>query len=238
MRGSRPGFWKQYEASQLGVAAACMTHTKRTAVRPAVAHRQLVRLRLPPCPTRGSRLCRRSDDRQPQRSPRISPVDSLPSKKRSDSSCTTTFRSFTSRSPSGGQSIFWRLIMSTLPSRTPFGPMSLYPICVAESLKAISRRSSRWQVLEAFLLSSEGRAERVYEGSFRSRHPDGDSGSAWHRRLLHLRRDSPRFFHGELRRPGHLPLLDVRLRRAVLRSGPVCRASEVDAGFEASFAHR
>jgi hypothetical protein len=42
--------------------------------------------------------------------------------------------------------------------------MSLYPICVAHSLNAISRRSSRWQVLEAFLLSSEGRAERVYEG--------------------------------------------------------------------------
>jgi hypothetical protein len=55
--------------------------------------------------------------------------------------------------------------MSNLLSRTPFGPMSLYPICIAESLKAISRRSSRWQVLEAFLLSSEGRAERVFEGS-------------------------------------------------------------------------
>jgi hypothetical protein len=37
MRGSRPGFWKQYEASQLGVAVACMTHTKRTAFRPAAA---------------------------------------------------------------------------------------------------------------------------------------------------------------------------------------------------------
>ena len=36
MRGSRLGFWRQYEASQLGVAAACMTHTKRTAARPAV----------------------------------------------------------------------------------------------------------------------------------------------------------------------------------------------------------
>ena len=36
MRGSRSGFWKQYEASQLGVAAACMTHTKRIAPRPAV----------------------------------------------------------------------------------------------------------------------------------------------------------------------------------------------------------
>ena len=36
MRGSRPGFWRQYEASQLGVAAACMKHTKRTAPRPAV----------------------------------------------------------------------------------------------------------------------------------------------------------------------------------------------------------
>jgi hypothetical protein len=35
MRGSRPGFWKQYEASQLGVAAACMKHTKRTVPRPA-----------------------------------------------------------------------------------------------------------------------------------------------------------------------------------------------------------
>jgi len=35
MRGSRPGFWRQYEASQLGVAAACMTQTKRAA-RPAV----------------------------------------------------------------------------------------------------------------------------------------------------------------------------------------------------------
>ena len=55
--------------------------------------------------------------------------------------------------------------MSTPLSRTPFGSMSLYPICIAESLKAISRRSSRWQVLEAFLLSSEGRAERVYEGT-------------------------------------------------------------------------
>ena len=54
--------------------------------------------------------------------------------------------------------------MSNSLSRTPFGPMSLYPICVADSLNAISRRSSRWQVLEAFLLSSEGRAERVYEG--------------------------------------------------------------------------
>jgi len=54
--------------------------------------------------------------------------------------------------------------MSISLSRTPFGPMSLYPICVAHSLNAISRRSSRWQVLEAFLLSSEGRAERVYEG--------------------------------------------------------------------------
>ena len=36
MRGSRPSFWKQYEASQLGIAAACMTHTKRTAVSPVV----------------------------------------------------------------------------------------------------------------------------------------------------------------------------------------------------------
>jgi hypothetical protein len=36
MRGSRPSFWKQYEASQLGVAAACMAHTKRTAVGSAV----------------------------------------------------------------------------------------------------------------------------------------------------------------------------------------------------------
>jgi hypothetical protein len=36
MRGSRPSFWKQYEASQLGVAAACMTHTKRTVVSPVV----------------------------------------------------------------------------------------------------------------------------------------------------------------------------------------------------------
>jgi hypothetical protein len=34
MRGSRPSFWRQYEASQLGVAAACMTHTKRTAFTP------------------------------------------------------------------------------------------------------------------------------------------------------------------------------------------------------------
>jgi hypothetical protein len=55
--------------------------------------------------------------------------------------------------------------MSNLLSRTPFGPMSLYPICGAGSLKAINGRSSRWQVLEAFLLSSEGRAERVFEGS-------------------------------------------------------------------------
>ena len=55
--------------------------------------------------------------------------------------------------------------MSNLLTRAPFGPMSLYPICIAESLKAMSRRSSRWQVLEAFLLSSEGRAERVFEGS-------------------------------------------------------------------------
>jgi hypothetical protein len=37
MRGSTPGFWKQYEASQLGIAASCMTHTKRTAFRPPVA---------------------------------------------------------------------------------------------------------------------------------------------------------------------------------------------------------
>jgi hypothetical protein len=36
MRGSRPGFWRQYEASQLGVAAACMTHTKLLAPRPPV----------------------------------------------------------------------------------------------------------------------------------------------------------------------------------------------------------
>ena len=36
MRGPRPGFWRQYEASQLGVAAACMAHTKRTAARPSV----------------------------------------------------------------------------------------------------------------------------------------------------------------------------------------------------------
>jgi hypothetical protein len=36
MRGSRPSFWRQYEASQLGVAAACMTHTKLTAVSPVV----------------------------------------------------------------------------------------------------------------------------------------------------------------------------------------------------------
>jgi hypothetical protein len=54
--------------------------------------------------------------------------------------------------------------MSNTLSRTPFGLMSLYPICVADNLKGISRRSSRWQVLEAFLLNSEGRAERVYEG--------------------------------------------------------------------------
>lgn len=55
--------------------------------------------------------------------------------------------------------------MSNTLSRTPFGPMSLYPICLAESLDGIGRRSSRWQVLEAFLRNSEGRAERVYEGS-------------------------------------------------------------------------
>jgi hypothetical protein len=35
MRGSRPGLWKQYDASQLSVAAACMTHTRRTAPRTA-----------------------------------------------------------------------------------------------------------------------------------------------------------------------------------------------------------
>ena len=50
MRGSRPSFWKQYEASQLGVAAACMTHTKRTAVSPAVtpANQITTRLAAPP----------------------------------------------------------------------------------------------------------------------------------------------------------------------------------------------
>jgi hypothetical protein len=37
MRGSRPCFWKRYEASQLGIAAACMTHTKRSATVPVVA---------------------------------------------------------------------------------------------------------------------------------------------------------------------------------------------------------
>jgi hypothetical protein len=55
--------------------------------------------------------------------------------------------------------------MSNPLARTPFGPMSLYPICIASSLKTITSTSSRWQVLEAFLLSSEGRAERVLESS-------------------------------------------------------------------------
>jgi hypothetical protein len=43
MRGSRPGTWKQYEASQLNMVAACMTSTKRSTFVPAaaiqVAHR-------------------------------------------------------------------------------------------------------------------------------------------------------------------------------------------------------
>jgi hypothetical protein len=37
MRGSKPCFWKRYEASQLGIAAACMTHTKRSATATVVA---------------------------------------------------------------------------------------------------------------------------------------------------------------------------------------------------------
>jgi len=37
MRGSRPCFWKRYEASQLGIVAACMTHTKRSFTVPVAA---------------------------------------------------------------------------------------------------------------------------------------------------------------------------------------------------------
>jgi predicted nucleotide-binding protein len=47
MRGSRPGFWKQYEVSQLSIAGACMANTKKRAtVRPAAVTTNPVATRL------------------------------------------------------------------------------------------------------------------------------------------------------------------------------------------------
>jgi hypothetical protein len=43
--------------------------------------------------------------------------------------------------------------------------MTIDLLFAAETLTNIGRRSNRWQVLEAFLRHSEGRAERICEGS-------------------------------------------------------------------------
>lgn len=55
--------------------------------------------------------------------------------------------------------------MSNTLSSTPFGTMSIDPLFSADTLAGVGRRSTRWQVLESFLRSSEGCAERIFEGS-------------------------------------------------------------------------
>jgi hypothetical protein len=65
---------------------------------------------------------------------------------------------------SGRHFHFLETYMSTV-SRTPYGNMTIDSLFAAETLTNIGRRSNRWQVLEAFLRHSEGRAVRVSEGS-------------------------------------------------------------------------
>jgi hypothetical protein len=54
--------------------------------------------------------------------------------------------------------------MSNISSRSPFGSLAIEPLKTDLSARGISRRSSRWQILEAFLQVAEGRAERICEG--------------------------------------------------------------------------
>jgi hypothetical protein len=55
--------------------------------------------------------------------------------------------------------------MSNLVTNSPFGTMTMDALLSADNLDGIGRRSTRWQIIEAFMRHSEGRAERIYEGS-------------------------------------------------------------------------
>ena len=55
--------------------------------------------------------------------------------------------------------------MTTTSLRTPFGTLSISALYAADELPNIGRRSSRWQVLDAFLRQNEAMAIRVTEGS-------------------------------------------------------------------------
>ena len=46
---------------------------------------------------------------------------------------------------------------------TPFGALKLDPLFLAKDLPGIGGRSNRWQIVSAFLKTSEGRAERLVE---------------------------------------------------------------------------
>jgi len=46
---------------------------------------------------------------------------------------------------------------------TPFGALKLDPLFLAKDLPGIGDRSNRWQIVSAFLKTSEGRAERLVE---------------------------------------------------------------------------
>lgn len=55
--------------------------------------------------------------------------------------------------------------MANVLTNSPFGSMEIEPLRMDLSARGITRRSSRWQVLDAFLEVAEGRAVRICEGS-------------------------------------------------------------------------
>jgi hypothetical protein len=54
--------------------------------------------------------------------------------------------------------------MSNFATTLPFGEMNITHLFNVDTLKNVGRRSSRWQIIEAFLRTSEGTVERLCEG--------------------------------------------------------------------------
>ncbi len=55
--------------------------------------------------------------------------------------------------------------MNMTATTLPFGQMNVTSLFSTSALQNIGRRSSRWQIIEAFLRNAEGTAERLVEGT-------------------------------------------------------------------------
>jgi hypothetical protein len=65
--------------------------------------------------------------------------------------------------PIGGHFHFWRAVMSGITANV-FGNMEINHLMSADQLPCIGSRSTRWQIIEAFIRHSEGNADRLSFG--------------------------------------------------------------------------